>query len=542
MGQNVIGLDLGSHTVKAVVLRLGLRGNEIAAVEAERVALGEDGASTDAEVFAAAARLLKRVNAADVESLYAAVPGDAATIRNVLLPASAGRRIEQVLRFELDEALPFPIEEAVFDWVVRARTANELHVTAAVVRAERVREIVDGLKAAGFDPREVGIAGQAYAVDFPGPSTGAGQGAAEGPAAVVDLGHVRTNVFVAGDAVQTARTILRGGRDLTQRLADAGRLPFADAEANKRREGLSGGRVGQILAEALQPLVRELRNTLAGHVAAGGKRVRRVLLCGGGALMPGIGPFLGNELGVPVEAYGADLRGLAAEGLPAPQEMVLAHCLARRESMDKAKRLNVRRGALAFAGDHGALKRRVLSAAVFALVVLGAWIFSSYAEYRLLHSAAATQEEELKAQTLAYFGKELVDRDAIDALVKGTKTAAAPVPLRDAFDIVVELSKRIPTTVVHDIDLLDIKPKRITIRAQVDSELKGASGEPQAAGGEDTEGEGESEGDELQLSPTDLLQKKLAEFDECFTAIRIGKVQTRGERKSYQMDIDSKCP
>ena len=93
---------------------------------------------------------------------------------------------------------------------------------------------------------------------------------------------------------------------------------------------------------------------------------------------------------------------------------------------------------------------------------------------------------------------------------------------------------------MHDIELLDIKPKRITIRAQVDSELKSESGEAQPAGSAGEEGEGEE--DELQLSPTDLLQKKLSEFDECFAAIRIGKVQTRGERKSYQMDIDSKCP
>jgi Tfp pilus assembly PilM family ATPase len=528
MGQNVIGLDLGSHTVKAAVLRLGLRGEEIAAVDAEPVALGGDGASSEAEVFAAAGRLLVRLNA-QAESLYTAIPGDAATIRSVQLPLSATRRIEQVLRFELDEALPFPIEDAVYDWVEVGRTALELRLTAAVVRAERIKALVDGLGAVGCDPREVGVAGFAYAVDF---LDHAGE-----PVAVIDLGHVRTNVFVAGDAVQTARTILRGGRDLTLKLAEAGRVSFADAELNKRREGLNG-RVGQILTEALRPIVRELRNTLAGHVAAGGKRIRKVLLCGGGALLPGIRPFLADELGVKVEGYGVQLDGLAREGGAAPEAMVLAHCLSRQDRVGRSKRLNLRRGAMAFKGDQAVLRRRVLAAAAFVLAVLGAWIFSSYAEYRLLESAAAIQEGQLRQETLRFFGKELVEQGEIEALVKGTKRAAAPVPIRDAFDIVVELSKRIPTSVVHDIDLLDIKPKRITIRAQVDSELKGADVAAVPASPSDDEGDGE----ELQLSPTDLLQQKLGEFEECFTAIRIGKVQTRGERKSYQMDIDSKCP
>jgi type IV pilus assembly protein PilM len=532
MSQNVIGLDLGSHTVKAAVLKLGLRGNEIARVETEPVQLGEDGSSTEEEVYAAARRLLSRLSPSEAESLYTAVPGDAVTLRNVALPTGAARKIEQVLRFELDEALPYPIEEAVFDWVELGRTHEEVKVLAAVVRADRVQAIADGIAPSRFDPHEIGVAGFSYAVDFLGKEVE--------PVAVIDIGHARTNVFVAGDDTRTARTILRGGRDLTLKLAEAGRVPFAEAEGHKRREGLNGGRVGQVLAEAVKPLVRELRNTLAGHVAAGGKRVKRVLLCGGGALLGGIEKLLADELGVPVEAYGVDLGALPrAEGV-APQSFVAAHCLARRDTLEKAKRLNLRRGALAFKGDSSRRRRRILQAAVLAFTVLGAWIFSSIAEHGLLEDAAAVQEAELRKQTLAYFGKELTTQEEIQALMKGTKSTAAPVPVRDAFDIVVELSKRIPLTVVHDIDLLDIKPKRITIRAQVDSELKSADGsEPTSQAAED---EGDGEEDELQLSPTDLLQKKLSEFDECFTAIRIGKVQTRGERKSYQMDIDSKCP
>jgi type IV pilus assembly protein PilM len=532
MSQKVIGLDLGSYTVKAAVLKLVLRGNEIEAIETERVQLGADGSSTEAEVFAAAGRLLTRLRAANAESLYTAIPGDAVTIRSVQLPVSASRKIEQVLRFELDEALPYPIEEAVFDWVETSRTHDELQITAAIARTERVQGIVDGLEAAGFDAREIGVAGFAYAVDFQGKETE--------PTAVIDFGHMRTNVFISGDAVETVRTILRGGRDLTQKLAEAGKVSFEDAEMNKRREGLTGGRVSQILTEALKPLVRELRNTLAGHVAGGGKRVKRVLLCGGGSLLAGLDAFLSNELGLPIEALGVDLRACPQIQGVTPETLVLSHCLARRETIEKSKRMNLRRGALSFKGDSSLVRRRIVQAAALALAVIGAWIFSSYAEYGLLEDAAAAQDAELRKQTLAYFGKELVARDEIDALIRGTTSTAAPVPTRDAFDIVVELSKRIPTTVVHDIDLLDIKPKRITIRAQVDSELKAENGEAQPTGPSGEEGEGED--DELQLSPTDLLQKKLSEFDECFAAIRIGKVQTRGERKSYQMDIDSKCP
>jgi type IV pilus assembly protein PilM len=534
MGQNVIGLDLGSHTVKAVALKLGLRGSEIAAAQVEPVRLGEDGSSTDEEVFAAAGRLLARLKLG-AESVHCAVPGDAATIRVIQLPIGAARRLEQVLKFELDEALPFAIEDAVFDWIEQGRSADGISLLTAVVRKERVKAIVDGLAAAGFDPREIGVAALAYGVDF------AHSDDAE-PSAVIDLGHTRTNVFVAGDKVGTSRTILRGGRDLTARLAEAGHLPFDLAEQNKHREGLTG-RVGQILTEGLKPLVREIRNTLAGHVAAGGKRVRSVLLCGGGAAMTGLDRLLSNELGVPVERYGVELLASSAqEGTVAPEALVLARSLARRESQDRSKRLNLRRGELTFKGDTAFVRRRIILAAAFVLAVLGAWIFSCYADYRELAAVATVQEARLRRETLRFFGKEMVERTEIEKLIKGGKAGAAPIPVRDAFDVLVELSKRIPTTVVHDIELLDIKPKRTTIRALVDAELKttDVSGvDPVPGEGEES---GEGEGEELQLSPTDLIQQKLSQFKECFTAIRIGKVQTHGERRSYQMDIESKCP
>ncbi len=43
MAHSVIGLDLGASEVKAVVVRMALRGSEVVQVERELVVLGEDG-------------------------------------------------------------------------------------------------------------------------------------------------------------------------------------------------------------------------------------------------------------------------------------------------------------------------------------------------------------------------------------------------------------------------------------------------------------------------------------------------------------------
>lgn len=103
-----------------------------------------------------------------------------------------------------------------------------------------------------------------------------------------------------------------------------------------------------------------------------------------------------------------------------------------------------------------------------------------------------------------------------------------PIPKRDAFEVLVELSKRIPDSVVHDIEQLEIRQRQVVIRGLVNPA-------PQ-------EGDAEFDDEEEDLSPTDLIKKELAGFEECFTSFKIPKVQTVEERQRYTMEIDSRCP
>ena len=75
---------------------------------------------------------------------------------------SAARRLEQVLKFELDEILPFDIEDAVFDFVEMNRSGDEITVVSAAVLLEHLEKLVSGLDAHGISPREIGVATFSY--------------------------------------------------------------------------------------------------------------------------------------------------------------------------------------------------------------------------------------------------------------------------------------------------------------------------------------------------------------------------------------------
>ncbi len=541
MPHNVIGLDLGSHTVKAIVTRVSLRGREVIRFVEEPVTLDEKGHSTPAQVFEAARRLAERLHLQG-DTIHCAVPGQSASMRRLEIPTSASKQLEHVLKFEFDDILPFDIEETVFDFVELGRSLNNIVVLAAAVQADQVRSLITGLSEAGLDPREIGVAPLSYVPQLLDPKA-----AEDDVAAFIDFGHTSTNIAVIDKLSPTFRTILRGGRDLSQRLAESGKVTFEQAEEYKHLEGMTG-RVGEILREALSPWIREVRQTIKGHLAAGGERLKKIYLCGGGAKLKGIQEYLGDELGVPVELYEVKLSSAVGGDLQSVT-FPLAYALAIREAQPRGKRINMRRGEFAFKGDFEFLRKKVGWIAACILGLISAWAFSTYAEFQVLEKVVVAQEQQIAQLSKRYLGDEILELEKLREKLGGELSAEVdPVPKIDAFHIVVELSKRIPDTVVHDVESLEIKPKRITLRGIVDADLASGGGLPFSDMDEDSQQEEGSDPPKLEeaegteLSPTDLIKQKLEEFKECFTAIRVGKVTARGERRRYEMDIESRCP
>jgi len=536
MGHDVIGLDLGSSEVRAVVLRMALRGVELVRVVREPVTLDEQGRTSQESVLEAAGRLMARIPLSGGENVHCAIPGELAAVRTLSLPSAASRKLEQVLRFELDELLPFDIEDAVFDFVELSRTSEGISLITATALRDKVAELINGIEQSAVVPREVGVATFAYMAIQK-------QFRVSNPdevLAIVDIGHQRTNIAVLEEEAPTVRTVIRGGRDLTVKLAEIGKGDFPQAEKYKREVGLEG-RVGEALKQTLRPIIREIQQTIKGHLAAGGQQITRLLLCGGGGLIHGLDHYLEDELGVKVERYEPPIdkqkTGLGSEATT----LSLAYSLSMREGVPRSKRLDLRQGELAFKGDYEFIKARLKWIAACALAILFSWIFASYAEYRVLADEAEVTKAELTERTKRLFTRPILDYALIKEKLVGKEVQKPPMPTKDAFDIVVELSKRIPRNVVHDVDLLEIKPKRVTLRGVVDAELKNSGGQDAGVSG-GSMGDGDSEDPATDLSPTDLVKQKLEEFSECFSSIRVGKVTVVGERRRYQMDIDSKCP
>jgi general secretion pathway protein L len=304
------------------------------------------------------------------------------------------------------------------------------------------------------------------------------------PVAIVDLGGLRTEVIVLleGEAV-FARTLSRG----------VGSLP-----------------------EGAPALAAELRQTLFAWVADGGGEVRAIHLVGGGAAASGAEAYFAYELGVPVTALPRIvIDGVSPEQVSSLPRFAKAIALALGAA-GRGHDIDLRMGALSFQRGFSFLKEKAPLLSGLAGAVVVSFLFAVWAELRALGKELDATQGELQRVTADAFEKPTVDPEEALSLLELAKnpTEGDPMPKVDAFDVMVDLSKAIPTSVTSDIEELDMTRGHVRVQGVVGS-----------------------------TADASLIRDKMAQ-QACVSEPKIGKVTqvVNGTRQKYVLEYDVKCP
>jgi general secretion pathway protein L len=306
----------------------------------------------------------------------------------------------------------------------------------------------------------------------------------EAPIMIVDIGHRHTLVCVVrGGTVLFARAIPRGGEDVTVAIAEAFKMTPEAAETAKHEQAFilapgespetpSHRRVDETVRDAVRPLIRELRQTLAAYRAAGEPAPSRILYAGGGAKLHGLPEHLARELAVewgPLKLAESPLTEepyVAVEPLPA-QALGLALAAAA-----PVPQVNLRRGELAYRTDYSYLRAKAGYLAAVVLTILAFAAVNAAASLRGLRKEAEALEARLKQETVELFGEPRLDGKAVsEELRQGPKGGAPPIPTLSAYDVLDEISRHVPPPEKGKLDVLelDIRPKKIFLKGTVES-------------------------------------------------------------------------
>ncbi|HEY5656485.1 MAG TPA: type II secretion system protein GspL [Myxococcota bacterium] len=466
--KNVLGLDLGSHAIKAVELQQGFRRLEAVQVRAvdrnpAEIELGElIGRFSQVHQFA-------------TDHVVTAIRGDRLSVRRLAFPFKERRKLAQAVPYEVEDQLPFDLEDVVLDWSVVGGDRSRAEVVAAIAPRGEVSALIDVLSPAGCDPRTVEceglvLANLTAAFDLPGRRV------------IADLGHTKTTLcaLVDGRAVG-ARSIGVAGQALTEVLAQDRGLSLADAERAKCEEGIVDRALGTPLPKAgaiLDQIANEIVRFVASLEPALDPGVSEVTLVGGTAQLDRIDELLAERIGLPTARIGlpreAAVAGLVAGGSPVLFAPAIA--LALRGTARATTRLNFRQEEFSRRLDLSRYRRDfgptgALAAAVAALAAL------SLATEAFLESGRAQNiETQIEALYTDAFPGSAVPENPVTALREAVREANQRAEFLgvyrgnlSALDLLTEISRHVPENLDVVFEEVSIDHQSIRIRVSSSS-------------------------------------------------------------------------
>lgn len=514
----ILGLDLGSHSVKAALIETTLRGFTLKSLDEVVTPAGPDRAAR----LAAALEGLSQRGPQSVDTVVVALPGVALATHAISLPFNDLKKVESALAFEVEGQLPFDLEAAAYDYQVTHSDEAGTQLMVGVAKKEELGALLEVLKGAKIEPRIVTHSAMVYqSLLAEAPAVGLDDAAL----AIIDLGHERVSVAIGrpGGAVELARTFAGGGEALTRALAQEFQISLADAASWKETHGAVGTEVVGPDAEraagaflrALQPVMRELRPTIKSYTARARRPIGRVLLCGGTAKLRGLAAQLEHDLGIPAQLWAPPPETrevLAADRVEAAQAFALA--LRGNASGAKAPRFNLRRGEYAFKSDFDFMSERLGRLAAYASILFVLMVAGGIVKNAVLERREKQIDAMFCEATKRVLGKCEKDPTIALSLLKGQESPAAGIPKRSAATLLAELSQRVPPELEVTMDQITIDLDRVSMRCQA------------------------KESKDMEDLITALKQYR------CFREIKEGKVEKSkdGSKVSFRLEVQVECP
>lgn len=241
-------------------------------------------------------------------------PGFQVFSKFVKLPPVDTSKVTQIIQYEAQQNVPFPLAETAWDYQILGTSANgELEVLLVAIKSDVVEKQIFGSgEASGLRMQTVDASIGALANSFR--YNYADQ---EGCSLLIDIGAKTSNVLLFEPNKYYARSVNVGANAITQEFAAESKLRFDEAEKFKVSDGFVslGGAyeepdnprvaaVSKVARNVLTRLHLQVNQTIQFYrTQQGGGAPVRVYLCGGGSLMPYAAQFFEEKLSLPVEFF-----------------------------------------------------------------------------------------------------------------------------------------------------------------------------------------------------------------------------------------------
>jgi type IV pilus assembly protein PilM len=305
-GKRLVGLDIGTSSIKAVVLKQSSKGFalENLGIEPLPPEVIVDRSILDATVVVdALTKLFNRSRIRD-KDVAISMSGNAVIVKKIQIPHMTEQELRESIRWEAEQYIPFDIEDVDIDFAILepGEDGRDMDVVLVAVKKDKINEYLGLVSQAGLKARVVDVDGFAlenqYIVNYgimPNETV-----------ALIDIGASLMNVVILADGRHAlSRDIPVGGNTYTDAIQKELNVSFEQAEALKMGEeieGISTRTVLDILNSVTEDMSMEIQRSFDFYWATSSKEsIDKVVLTGGCALIPGIDAFLSSRLNMVVE-------------------------------------------------------------------------------------------------------------------------------------------------------------------------------------------------------------------------------------------------
>lgn len=303
---DILGIDIGANSIK--VISLTKEGKNIVLdvvgeTKNSKTNWMKDPEKNVKEINEVAAQIKALLNDLKIKAKKAVVclPEDQVISRLIRLPPLKDSEIVDVLKFEAETFVPYPLDKISLDYeIIEKDEAGRLTVFVIAARNDLINAYIKLFKSLDLTL----VALESPAVTFRRVANVAVS--ASNGIMVIDFGEKYSNIVALNKGqICFTRSLSVGGESLTRAISVNLGLDMASAEEYKKAYGLKEneleGKIRASLMPILNSLTEDIRKAVALFSEDQGKPVDLLVLSGGGANLPGLAEELTKVMGVEVQ-------------------------------------------------------------------------------------------------------------------------------------------------------------------------------------------------------------------------------------------------
>jgi type IV pilus assembly protein PilM len=302
----IVGIDIGSHAIKAVLLGQDDNGYILEAIATEVMPRGAiiDREIQDIDAVSKVVAKIRKEITSSVNLAAAAVSGQTVITKVIYMDVHLSEyELASQIEIEADSLIPYPLDEVSLDFEkleINEADSSKVNVLLSAARTESVEARVAALELGGFQTKVIDVESYAVSRAYDLSLSQLPDDAKYKTVAIVDVGAVMTlfSVTDAGTHIYS-RDQLFGGEQYTRSIVSYYNQTFEEAEHAKITNNLPLNYTFEVLGPFHTIFTQQIRRAIQMFLTSSGKdKIDYIIVSGGSANVDGLEGLLTEELGI----------------------------------------------------------------------------------------------------------------------------------------------------------------------------------------------------------------------------------------------------